>query len=263
MLFEGARGPVDYDAAYKLYVEAAETNYSPAVYMVGYCLLYGYGVASDPKAAIVYYKRATEMNYVTAQYALALCYETANGVDLDYAEAVRLYELAIAQNDGSSMNNLANLYYEGRGRPLDYDKAFALYSQAAERKVPSSVYMIGICHELGRGVPHADYAEAAKWLHRAADLHYATAAVRLATFYMNGLVPPPSPHEHLRLSYQAAQLGDAAGMAAVGRALEPIHLAKAVDWYSAALARDNNGSQAAQALHRIGFDYAMPLPLPL
>src|SRR5260221_11485102 len=56
---------------------------------------------------------------------------------------------------------------------------------AANQGVAKAQYALGECYVTGQGV-RRDYAEAVKWVRKAAELNYALAQLRLGICYYNG-----------------------------------------------------------------------------
>ncbi len=75
--------------AFGWFSKAAEQKHSGAMYYLGKCYHYGYGVHSDMGKAVEWYKQSADVyNNPDAEYALALLYLWGRGVKKDSIEAV-------------------------------------------------------------------------------------------------------------------------------------------------------------------------------
>jgi TPR repeat protein len=59
----------------KWYRKAAEQNYAPAQFNLGYCYANGQGVGKNKVEAVKWYRKAAEQNYTPAQSNLGWCYD--------------------------------------------------------------------------------------------------------------------------------------------------------------------------------------------
>ena len=66
------------------------------------------------------------------------------------------------------MNQIGALYGEGRGVQRDYAEALRWIRKAADEGEPTAMNNVGRFYRDGRGVP-PDYAEAIRWFRRAAE----------------------------------------------------------------------------------------------
>lgn len=85
---------VDYDKAYRLFLENAQTGFAQSEYMVGVMLSAGQGHDQDQKGAFDWFLRAAEKGLADAQYAVADSYQKGEGVAKDPAQALLWFELA-------------------------------------------------------------------------------------------------------------------------------------------------------------------------
>ncbi|NTV95585.1 MAG: sel1 repeat family protein [Thiobacillus sp.] len=85
---------VDYDKAYRLFLENAKTGFSQSEYMVGVMLSAGQGHDQDHKGAFDWFASAAQKGLADAQYALGDVYQKGEGVAKDPVQALFWYELA-------------------------------------------------------------------------------------------------------------------------------------------------------------------------
>ena len=77
----------NYLEAVKWFARAAESNYAPAQYMLGYCYLQGSGVEQNTDRGIELLKKSAEQNDICACRELSRCYEEGKWVETDLKEA--------------------------------------------------------------------------------------------------------------------------------------------------------------------------------
>ena len=77
----------DEEKAFKLYLEAAEDGYIPAMHEVAQCYERGDGVDRDEEKAFKWYLKAAESYDVAAISEVAERYETGNGVQKNMEKA--------------------------------------------------------------------------------------------------------------------------------------------------------------------------------
>ena len=117
-----------------------EQVYAIAQYYLGMCYYYGEGVKQDYEAAVKLYREAAEQGVADAQCELGLCYYFGEGVEQDYEEAVKWYRKAAEQGYASAQYNLGVCYYNGKGVEQDYEEVVKWYRKAAEQGHPRAQY---------------------------------------------------------------------------------------------------------------------------
>ena len=80
-----------------------------AMYNLGYCYEFGFGVTERKYRAFTWYKRAAEQGYLRAQFELANCYFNGKGVEKDIVQAKFWYEKAAKQGHETSKVMLEKL----------------------------------------------------------------------------------------------------------------------------------------------------------
>jgi TPR repeat protein len=158
----------------------------------------------DPQAARHWLTVAAEGGVATAAYRLARHYAPANGIPLDAEKAVHWFTRAAAQAPQAAGKPertppfsvpALRAYWYPVSRPIDVNAA-ALASLAV-----AHLYADGL------GVPQ-DFAKAAEFYRRAADLGMAEAAYHLANHYRDGRGVPRDREAAFRWYRRAAELGD-------------------------------------------------------
>ena len=94
---------------------------------------------------------------------------------------------AAAENgDAAAQLKLGMRYYEtGRGHQADYEEALKWFHLAADQGNAEAQARIGMMYHFGKGVPRDD-AEAARWYLLAANGGYAWAQLQLFNMYQRG-----------------------------------------------------------------------------
>ena len=96
--------------AFKIYRKMADAGSAEALFELHECYRFGYGVKTDKAKAMEVLRKSAEMGYVKAQYALGFYYQRGNGdTPVDLHEAVKWYTLAAAQGDSGSKAYLERL----------------------------------------------------------------------------------------------------------------------------------------------------------
>ena len=98
--------------------------------------------------------------------------------------ASRCHQLA-AQGDAHAQLVLGVMYGLGKGVPRDYAEAIRWLQKAADQDLAGAEFGLGFMYENGLGVSQ-DYAEAVTWYQRAADQASANAQYSLAQMYKRG-----------------------------------------------------------------------------
>ncbi|KAJ3213762.1 hypothetical protein HDU67_002513 [Dinochytrium kinnereticum] len=233
LLYEnGAAGcPEDPLHAIEFYKRAAEQGEVQAIIRLGDCHRDGVGFDRDLGQAAFRYAEAIELKSVTAQARLAMLHIAPVGDDLIAASewvrteknprkgAAMLFR-ASEMGETAAMNALGDLYRTGSGAPavpLNPIQAVALYTRAAQMLGdPTAMNSLGMCCEQGIGNLQRDIAAAVKWYQTSADLGCAPALVSLGRCLQQGIGVAKDPHRAAKMYHAAAEMGDAAGLYALG-----------------------------------------------
>ena len=84
----------DDEQAVKWYKEAVAKDYTPALYKLGLCYYYGYGLPVDHGTALEYFRKAAEEEYADAIYTIGDFYHKGIVVNKDENKAIEYYERA-------------------------------------------------------------------------------------------------------------------------------------------------------------------------
>ena len=98
-----------------------------------------------------------------SQYKLAKKYDVGDGVTRDLSRAAQLYLSAAERGHADAQYNLGVMYSQGEGVHRDRARAISLYRSAAEQGHADAQLNLGVLE-----YRDFDFAEASKWLRRAA-----------------------------------------------------------------------------------------------
>lgn len=216
--------PQDLAEAAKWFRNVADQGFAQGQYRLGLQYAIGHGVAKDMEEAAKWYRLAADQGYPPAQYLLGRYYEydcvsrtsderlgfsyNDGRVTRNLVEAYKWYDLASAQGyvdeiEGSATTKrdavaaeiakmtpddiafLGDCYNYGKNVPKDYAEAAKWYHKAAERGHARAQCNLGDCYEKGKGVTQ-DYQEAVKWYRKASEKNLAVAHCSLGDCYANG-----------------------------------------------------------------------------
>lgn len=104
---------------YADWLAQAERGVVEAMRETGRALLYGRGVARDPKQGVRWLRRAADAGDVPAMLALARATIAGVGAEMDVAAAYRLYARAAQAGNGEAQYQLGMGYARGIGLPQD------------------------------------------------------------------------------------------------------------------------------------------------
>lgn len=225
-LIDGRGCPKNLTEGFNWVKKSADQDYPNALYSLGVCYQFGYGVEEDKKEAFRFYERAAEKggysyayyqlasmfasglgvernsekafeNYLKAAelgkkeafFTVALAYQIGDGVKKDFKQAYQWYKKAADGGDTNAMNNIGAMYDNGQGFAKNDREAFKWYLKAAEAGSPFSQRIVGFKYFNGEGVDR-DLTKAFEWVSKAAQGGDNTAATALSNMYRNGLGTP-------------------------------------------------------------------------
>ena len=168
------------------------------LYRKGRMYYYGQGVNLNYEEAAKWYRKAAWLGHVDAENCLGTMYSLGQGVRQDNEEALKWYRLAAAGGNVKAGEKAAALeeaaasrqrtrvelyqkaenYYYGHGARLDYAEAAEWYRKAAELGSADAQYSLGHMYQFGQGVRQS-YRDAANWFRKAAAQGNAKARKRL------------------------------------------------------------------------------------
>lgn len=111
--------------------------------------------------------------------------------------AIRI-RLNAEQGDAKAQYDLGHIYYHGEGVRQDYAQAARWYHKAADQGYAKAQYGLGYMYSHAQGVPQ-DFAAAVRWYQKAADQGVTKAQVNLAAAYYHGEGVPQDYAEAVRL----------------------------------------------------------------
>ena len=122
-------------------------------------------------------------------------------------ETLEALRARAGQRDGIAQFNLGIMYYQGQGVAQDYAEAARWYRKAAELGVTKAQFNLGVMYARGRGVA-LDYAESARWYRKAAEQGDVSAQFNLGVMYHQGQGVAQDYAEAIRWISKAAEQGD-------------------------------------------------------
>lgn len=138
----------DFKAAYRLFLEEAETGNALAMHDLGRMHRDGLGMEMDEAAAQKWYQKAlrafqmaeAEKPKPYLEYRIGKMYAAGLGTAQDYTEAASWFDMAVEQNHKYAQYSLAGLYYQGYGVNQNYKTAFYLFSLSSGQGNPYASY---------------------------------------------------------------------------------------------------------------------------
>ena len=161
---------------------AANAKFMPAIYQLGLCYCYGFGVPIDHIRAFVLFLKANSLP--CAKYELGNCYHNGWGIDKNRSEAVKYYREAAEIGDPQAQYALAFCLATGDGISKDDDSAAMWFTRAAEQGYVEAQYQLGNIHRNKAGVSYSQHPEetvrAMQWYQMAKQSGHEKAAERYA-----------------------------------------------------------------------------------
>ncbi len=176
----------DYASALDCYRKAMEAGDPDGQFGYGRCLYYGKGIPQDTEAAYALFVEAAQRNSAAAENALGICYEDGRVVSKNMEIAVSWYQKAMEHGNKTALANLARCYKNGTGVPKDIHRAVALYRQAADHDIGLGYAGLAKCYAAGEGVER-NPKEAFRYLRKAAEKGNTWAQYELGCYYMDGI----------------------------------------------------------------------------
>jgi len=175
------------------YMASTLNNNIYGQYLLGMCLLSGYGVTKDTEKALSLIQTAAERGLVAAQMRLGEVYHIGTEVEQDLKQALVWYQNAASQGSVKSQFQVGVMYEFGEGVVRNFEKAAMWYRKAAYQNDSDAQYNLGLLYERGKGA-NKDFRtaekwyfrKAAKWYRRAADQNDRDAQYNLGRLYETG-----------------------------------------------------------------------------
>jgi TPR repeat protein len=149
------------------YRKAANQNDPWALGLMGYCYEHGQGVETNLEQAVKWYRKAAGFNNAWARFTLGICYETGRGVEHDHKEALRQYRMAAEQNYALAQYHVGIHYLFSE---TNYAEAVRWLQKAADNRNEWAQFYLGNCYSSGQGVK-TNAVEAAAWLSLSAETY--------------------------------------------------------------------------------------------
>lgn len=144
--------PQDFEKAYSLFLQEAESGNALAMHDLGKMFADGIGREIDPLAAHAWYESAghllsaeEEKAKPYLEYRIGKMYAAGLGTDQDYRKAASWFQEAVDQDHKYAQYSLGSLYHRGQGVPQDYAQAFRLYTLSANQGNPYADYELAKC----------------------------------------------------------------------------------------------------------------------
>ena len=153
--------PQDFEKAYSLFLQEAESGNALAMHDLGKMFADGIGREIDPLAAHAWYEKALA-TFLSAEeekakpyleYRIGKMYAAGLGTDQDYRKAASWFQEAVDQDHKYAQYSLGSLYHRGQGVPQDHAQAFRLYTLSANQGNPYADYELAKMYRDGVGTP--------------------------------------------------------------------------------------------------------------
>ena len=211
----------DYDAAFKLYTQAADMGLKEAKYDLAVLYASGNGTPKNLKRAAEILKPLADGNMPEAEEFLAMMYYNGDGVERDLQKALLYFQKGIVlenteallyaglclansgQVDGEKAGkivcywtkaaklgevvakvNLGLLYYDGKIVPQNHEEAFKWFAEAAEAGNIAGIFQTGLCYHKGKGV-EKDIEKAIEYYKKGMEHGNVQCAHNLGSIYLD------------------------------------------------------------------------------
>ena len=175
----------DYKKAFEYYSESARNDPSVGQYGLGNCYYYGHGVQQDFRVAFECFYASAKHGHTAAQIRVGDCYYYGRGVRQDFRVAFEYYSRSAKKGNAAAQNRLADCYYYGHGVRQDFRVAFEYYSLSAKKGNAAAQNRLGDCYYHGDGVEQ-DYEQAFEWYSKSAAQGNALAQHHVGDCYFHG-----------------------------------------------------------------------------
>ncbi len=199
---------------------AASLGYTSAEFSLGMTYAYGDGVPTDDRTAVDWYRRAAEKGHYEAQSSLGWRYLHGITLTKDDAQALHWMRRSAAQGNNLSMRNLVSSLL-ARTDPASKDEALVWIKRLAESGSAPYQSLLGLFYNgvlPEFGSRQLDYAEAQRWLKKAAAQGDGGAEVVLGNAYSAGQGVTADAEQAIRWWERAAKRGDKAADLNLARA---------------------------------------------
>ena len=155
--------------AVELLIPEAEGGHAFAQEALGDMYAGGLGVEADMKQACTWWERASMQGRGMAMYNLGICYATGQGgLKIDNEKATHYYEMAAENGVVQGWCAIGEILLTAGTELYDPEKGKDLCLKSADLGSDKAQYTVAGLYLTGTAVER-DFAEAARWLQRAAD----------------------------------------------------------------------------------------------
>lgn len=142
----------------------------------------GLGVRRDIATATEWYEKAAAQNVPEAMFQLAMIYLDGGEEFRDAGRAYELMQRAADAGHRLAQFNFAQMLTKREPTEQGFARAASYYEKAAESGLADAQYALAQFYRYGSGGKTPDFAEARRWLERAANQNYDTAQIELGTW---------------------------------------------------------------------------------
>lgn len=127
---------------------------------------YYFHIQHEPEISLKWLEKSADSEYGPALVMLGKFYSDGVLFNKDYEKAFKLYHEAVKKEEVTAYHNLAILYFNGRGTKKDELKAFKLMEKAAKKRYVNAQYKLGMIYENGWGITK-NFKKALVWYKKA------------------------------------------------------------------------------------------------
>ena len=143
--------PVNFEAAHRWFLQAAEGGDARAMSMLGHMSETGIHVAQNNKTALGWYHKANNKGYAGASTGLGIMHMQGMGVKKNYTTALKFFTEASEKGNAEAHYNLGAMYIDGVGVVQDNSKALQHFAVAAGEGHLLALYNLAVMHHNGLG----------------------------------------------------------------------------------------------------------------
>ena len=158
--------PTDYDAAFELASNGAQSGCNDSKALLAVCLYYGCGCQKNVVQALILAKESADQGnkYGHLIYGRILYWKYGES----RATAIQHYMISAQMGLNEGLLTIGSMYMNGLCLPTDKEKGLGLIMKVANQNYGPAYEQLGRCYEIGDGVP-VNKSEARKWYQMAVD----------------------------------------------------------------------------------------------
>ena len=142
---------VDYVKGFDFATKAANAGDKLGQLILGYCYLYGRGVAKKYATALKWFERCEDKYPEASNNMGVIYYKGGHDVVQNLTKAVDYYRKAADQGCAFGQHNLAYMYYNGTGVNKSFVEARKFYKMSADQNYANAQFMLGKMMMKGEG----------------------------------------------------------------------------------------------------------------